>query len=492
MQRGSDHGTLMKKSVDRSRRVQTTGPETSVAERIVRPTAGWSSKPAGEFAAPILATAVTLILVDSFFGTPWDDLDLGDVERFLTEDAEAEGLTWEAKGADPRGGGDRPHRDAVRKHVSAFANSELGGFYILGAARAQRNSGPWRLDPLDFGGEEPTTWLSRVIRNGVNPVPPNDVREWEHEGGHVAVLRIDPVTEPPCMTMSGEVFTRVSGESVPVTDAATLRRLYTRGEERIERAVRNARYSARPERELRVGPTFGVGPLGIHVAEPPAEMRIRVAFVPVGVEESTDRRVLRESFATRVVEAARTLPAAPLFPYPGYTDFATEMNRNAIVASDVTAANPQRWRVEVETDGTVVVSLTITVDRTDRASLLAHAVVEDALRPAVGTATKLASEAGGYGRGYLVVSVVGRAFELLGEGSRRGQLPGIPDFLLTASANGPREYREGLEAWIDAGAEPTDTLLAGMERELLRECGIAAWEPEPADEAAPDAPAQTS
>lgn len=420
--------------------------------------------------------------MDSFFGTPWADLDLEAVERFLVEDAEAEGLTWEAKGSDPRGG-DPPHRDAVRKHVSAFANSELGGFYLLGAAREQRSAGPWKLDPLDFDGEEPTTWLSRVIRNGVNPVPPHDIREWERDGLHVAVVRVDPVAEPPCMTMSGEVFMRVSGESIRVTDAATLRRLYVRGEERVDRAIRNARYAAKPESEYRLpGLGFEMGPWGVQAVTEPAELRIRVAFAPVGVDPTTETRVLRRSFGDRVVEAARALPAAPLFAEPGYDQFRIDMTRDSITVAEVSETNPQQWEIVVETDATVTVRLTIAANPDD-AHLLARAVLDDALRPAMQTATKLADDVGGAGRGFLVISVVGRDFELLDERGRRGDVPGIPDGMIAAVGTGPREYRDGIEAWLEVGADPPHDLLAAMERELLRACGIAAWEPEPAPDA---------
>lgn len=410
--------------------------------------------------------------MDSFFGTPWHDLDLAAVGRFLTHDAEAEGLTWEAKGTDPRGGGDRPHRDAVRKNVSAFANSELGGFYILGAAREQRNAGSWRLDPLDFQGEEPTAWLSRVVRGGVNPLPFYDIHEWELDGRHVAVLRVDPVGEPPCITMSGEVFTRVSGESIPVTNPETLRRLYERGEERVQRSIRNARYAGKPERDGLAGRGYGVG-LG-----EPAELRLRVAFAPVGVDESTETRVLRRSFATLVVEAAHALPPSPLFPYSPHSDFLMNTSRTSTVVSETTETNRQRWKIEIETDATVTVSLNVQLDGAADAVLHASAVVEDALRPAVQTATHLARDAGAYGRGYLVVSAVGRDFELLAEGNRRGDLPAIPNPMPLAG-HGPREYRDGLEAWVDVGEEPSGVLLAALERELLRTCGITAWEPEP-------------
>jgi predicted HTH transcriptional regulator len=39
--------------------------------------------------------------------------------------------------------------------VCAFANA-LGGFYIIGASREKARE-PWKIDPVDFGGEEPGT-----------------------------------------------------------------------------------------------------------------------------------------------------------------------------------------------------------------------------------------------------------------------------------------------------------------------------------------------
>jgi hypothetical protein len=53
-----------------------------------------------------------------------------------------------------------------------------------------------------------------VIRNGLRAVPRYDVRAWPFGGKHVALVNVDAVAEPPCMTASGEVFVRVSGQQV--------------------------------------------------------------------------------------------------------------------------------------------------------------------------------------------------------------------------------------------------------------------------------------
>jgi hypothetical protein len=132
--------------------------------------------------------------MEMFFGTPWEGVTLDVVEAFLA-DAGDEGLTWEAKGTK------QPHPHSVRKHVGAFGNT-VGGFYIVGATQ---DGATWKLDPVSFS-DEPQTWLSRVIRANLRPVPFFDVKSWESGKGHVAVVNADPVAEPPCMTNDGEVF----------------------------------------------------------------------------------------------------------------------------------------------------------------------------------------------------------------------------------------------------------------------------------------------
>lgn len=406
--------------------------------------------------------------MDSFFGTPWATVTLDTVRDFLA-DAESEGLTWEAKGTE------RPHPGSIRKAVCAFGNSERGGFLILGASRDGPGS-VWQLDPLDFG-DEPTAWLSRVIRGGVTPVPPYDIREWSEGGGHVALVRIDDVAEPPCMTMTGEVFVRVSGESVRVTDPETLRRLYTRGEEQVARAITKARRRAEPESEARIGASLGMSGLGLTVERDPSELRLRVALTPVAAEEETEARVFRHSFAERVLEIISRLPLAPLFPYSEQPRFASGVRRSGLIAFDANERDAHRWTIEVDSDATVTVALVVEVEVGDAALLLSEVLVRDAVRPAIAAASSLVEQAGGRGRGYLVVSLVGRDFQLRDSEAHAGDVPEIPDLMLSPSLRG-HEYRDGFEAWIEPGQEPSADLLGAIERDLLRACQISAWEPE--------------
>ena len=70
-------------------------------------------------------------MVDTIFGVDWDALTISAVRRFLSA-AGQEPLTWEAK-ADGKG---PLHPATVRKAICAFANSDLGGFLIIGATES--------------------------------------------------------------------------------------------------------------------------------------------------------------------------------------------------------------------------------------------------------------------------------------------------------------------------------------------------------------------
>lgn len=156
------------------------------------------------------------------FGAPWEALELEQVHRFLN-DRPDEGLTWEAKGGEIR-------PEQVRAAVCAFANSDLGGFLILGASRkkpdAEWSVGGWT--PKD----EPALWVENCLANGgVAPRPAIEVRPWPIDGGpeYLAVVAIQPIAIPPAITGAGEVWQRVSGSSQRVRDPAALRQLFERG-----------------------------------------------------------------------------------------------------------------------------------------------------------------------------------------------------------------------------------------------------------------------
>jgi hypothetical protein len=126
--------------------------------------------------------------------------------------------------------------------------NQIGGFLILGA-RWDKKARRWRLPGSVSPEPEARTWLSKVLGN-LRPVPRFDLRAWHLEGDRwVAVIRVEPVDEPPCMTPLGHVYERVSGDSVRVTDPALLDRLFRSGRTRRQEA--EALLAAPPGRRWR-------------------------------------------------------------------------------------------------------------------------------------------------------------------------------------------------------------------------------------------------
>lgn len=168
------------------------------------------------------------VMIPTPFGTTWEDLSLEALRAFFAE-ATDEGLTWEAKG-----GAVRPEH--VRTAASAFGNSLLGGFLMLGASR---HSGSWTIDGFAFP-TEPQTWVSTCLMNdNVRPVPSFDTKVWPlDEERSVVVVSFRPYPVPPVLTRDGHVWERLSGVSKQVTDPASMRDLVHRGERALTDAAR--------------------------------------------------------------------------------------------------------------------------------------------------------------------------------------------------------------------------------------------------------------
>lgn len=172
------------------------------------------------------------------FDVPWRDLKRSDVEAFL-DDAGEEGVTWEAKGKGRER--DCPRPDTLLKAVCGLAN-QIGGYLILGASR---NDDKWTFDGVKVPDDEPGLWIGRILRR-LQPVPRFEVSEIFDIGeDNVAfVVKVEPVSAPPCMTPQGRVYERVSGETRPVEDPVLLDRLLRRGEQARGRAENYARRAA--------------------------------------------------------------------------------------------------------------------------------------------------------------------------------------------------------------------------------------------------------
>ena len=184
------------------------------------------------YAGPVLPATFDPSGLQTPFGVPWDALTLDALWGFFGE-AGDETLTWEAKGG-------VIHKEQVVRAASAFGNSLLGGFLVLGVSQAKKG-GPWSVDGWPFP-DEPTTWVSTCLMNdAVRPRPSFDVRAWPiGDRRQVAVVSIRPVSVPPVITRDGQVWERLSGLSQQIRDPADMRSLVQRG----ERALGAARQTA--------------------------------------------------------------------------------------------------------------------------------------------------------------------------------------------------------------------------------------------------------
>lgn len=96
-----------------------------------------------------------------FDDTPLEAISIDGLRQALRGAGE-EDDRWEAKGGEVR-------PEHVQRAAAGLANRD-GGFVVLGADRAADG---WVLTGLQPPrDDEPGTWLSRVLRSGLRPLPP--------------------------------------------------------------------------------------------------------------------------------------------------------------------------------------------------------------------------------------------------------------------------------------------------------------------------------
>lgn len=156
-------------------------------------------------------------------------------------------MIWEAKGDPPpekveKAGERRIRSQHIQTPVCALAN-QVGGTLIVGATR-DKTSKQWSLPGVVPPNDEMKSWVERAV-NQVRPTPRHRVHTIDLESGNVVVLvEVERETNTPCMTASGEVYERVSSESVKVTDPTRLAALMERGRAAIKSAELLAQRSA--------------------------------------------------------------------------------------------------------------------------------------------------------------------------------------------------------------------------------------------------------
>lgn len=357
-----------------------------------------------------------------FFGTDWDNLTATALEDFLA-DAGEEGWTWEAKG------GEQPHAHSVVKAVCGFANAR-GGFLIVGA---QRGTGAaWSLPGCRFKGEA-STWLTSVIAAGVKPQPVFDVRVFERgEGRKAAVVAVAPAAVPPCMTATGVVYIRVSGQTVPVVDQRVLADLLGRGIAAREQAEALAVRAANRALE-------GIKPA------PQETIALSLALCPVEGPKDKARVLFERSTAMHICEVVERGLQPPADAGYGVHHHVGQDVLGVWVESWATGRS---WAVSASWDGAVSAVFATNGD------MGAHDVVAR-VSQAWPVLSEVVAELGGVGEAHLVVVVRSEHSGFDSWGSRP-----VP-----------------VQRWTHV-APPSDSQLGSVEREIHRGFGHTVWEPE--------------
>lgn len=376
----------------------------------------------------------------TIFGVPWQQLTLGDLERFLVE-ADPEPLLWEAKGV-------VANKGEIRKQVCGFANSHDGGYVIVGADQA--DDGSWTLNGVEFE-DEPPTWVSNVIGNGgVNPYPDGlDTRSFEiTKGRHVAVIRVPPIAAPPCNT-HGTVYERVSGRTISVREPLRLAELFARGDQARQNAEATAHSAAL--RVLIEGRE--------HPRHEPQRAQLGLGLSATGYLPDISSRLFTPRFDSLTRgNIGSLLEHGPQVAGPPRMRQRVTQESMVFESEATDALLGQSWVVRASWHGGVGVYWASGVNE-----FVIQSVVGGPVRQAWALAEETLRTLGPQGPRHLQLVVAGGPF-----------IDNPPPYLMTGIDYTPPVIGRGP---IAAGVQ--DDILASIERELRRTAGEMALEPDP-------------
>jgi len=246
-------------------------------------------------------------MAHNLFESPLESIRVSDLEGFLAEAEEDEGINWEAKCDDPR---EALGKDAVRKAVCAFANGRMVGVVLVGA-EYDKTARAWRLPGL----RRPPSialkrWLDQVVSGGLYPVPEYDLRTFRGAGerGPVAILRVRPLAIKPAVTISGGIYVRTMTQSIPLKDPALIADLFRQGEAERKRAedLSNELLTKRITPDPLTGRGWTITGYRICVcpAEVPADLPVRVH--QRGFAQEVLPNALRAAWDNRLVSPMST------------------------------------------------------------------------------------------------------------------------------------------------------------------------------------------
>lgn len=411
------------------------------------------------------------------FDEPWSSIELRHVEAFLA-DAGEEGVTWEAKADDdeerkPPVGQDpgRLRPATVRKAVSGLAN-QLGGYLIAGA-RWDKKAKEWTLPGIVVPDPEPELWLGKII-SGLNPVPRFDPRAWTRPDGRViAVVQVNPVDEPPCMTPQGHVYERVSGETIRVTDPTLLDTLIRRGRQARERSESFADRAALRALDA-IGWKFE------------RTVGLSIAVAPIGrTTDDIGSRLFTQEFTRALVKSLWAFFESGPYSQPDNMERRTQQDGFTALAHfdgrrvrhahgrETTRARTT-WIVQATWDGAVAAS----VNFSEQALIDGFSAPERMMLVAWHQLDALAQSLGGYGPAHLSVLVH----------AAQEKIAGTPILIDDAAGTAPPPPPDGtlyhglpertkLGRQVPIGA-PDQDVVVSLHRELQRASGIESYEPE--------------
>ncbi|MDW5593476.1 ATP-binding protein [Conexibacter stalactiti] len=377
--------------------------------------------------------------MQQLFGVPFRQLDLTRLRRFL-EEAEKEPLLWEAKG------GGRPDAQEIRRQCGGFANSNEGGYLLLGV---RENGHGWEIDGMSFRDNEVDRYITTCLQEGVAPIPEYDVLPIRvAENRYVAVVQVKPMHAGPCI-VRGTVFERVPGATLRVQDPTRLAALFTRGRRAHDNAILTAdealrqAFVALPRKPSRSQELGDVDALNSQF------LRASVAVSSVTPGDDISAILFRASTAEHMRRRLRRLAGDENNRMPSLVDYEGGVAQDRRFAS----VHPWRhhqadWALTSWWTGVVTVAYRGAWDGSLRPEIL----VRDVLRPAFEAATDLVHHLGGSGPGYLRIA-------LTSDGDA------WPDG--AQLARGPFELQP-------------DSLDESLEREIHRTLGHDVPEPEPA------------
>jgi hypothetical protein len=392
---------------------------------------------------PTPFSIVTVSNVESIFKVSWNDVGLDDVRAFLHE-ATDEGIRWEAKAADPRKSDAAISGDTIRAAICGLANS-IGGYVVIGASR-DNDTGEWSLPGVVFPHSEPTTWLDDVAES-LRPRPKTEARAWELEGGlAAAVVQVEPVGVPPCMTAGGLIFERTSGKTVRVTDPLVLARLSERGEAARKASESGAREAARFEGSLRSDNRGLFVAVGLRATgyEPDIASSLFRESTAEGLKGIIGEHLKKDRYTANAGESATMQVQQDSLS--GFTTHGDLLG--------TPEGGDRVWQVTAFWNGAVGIRC-----EGNDGEIGINMLFEDVIVPALRAAMKVVPLLGGYGTAHLVLSVAATI------NTGREEWP-------------PGNVHGGpIERDLETG-DVDDPLIESLKREVLRSMHFPAWEPE--------------